>query len=312
MGQTSLLDRPVADETGVADSGGVKIRWRRYGDGRETILFVPTWNFVDARVLRHQVDGLRGQFRVITYDARGSGESDHPLTGYRFDDHVGDALAVVEATGTRDASVAAASLGTHVAVLLAVRHPDRVRRLALVAPPMDVPGATPSRGTTDDDDGSEPSWRTDYPGFVRWFISNVFPEPDSQATIDEVVAIAMEADRAMLVHQSSELDWDVAPRYLGQVRCPALVIHGTADRTLTIDAVKAVAAAMPDSRLVLLDGLGHRPDIRRPDIVNAIFADFVHERLVDACGVKSDNLTRNYTAPDVPRRGARSDQPEIA
>ena len=270
----SLLDRAVADEMGVADSGGVNISWRRYGNGPDTILLVPTWNFVDSRVLGHQVDDLRGEFRVITYDARGSGESDHPRSGYRFDDHVADAVSVLVATGTRVASVIAASLGTHVATLLAVRHPGRVRRLALVAPPMDVPGAASST-QDNEDDASEPDWRTDYPSFVRWFISTVFPEPDSQATIEEVVAIAMDADHDMLVQQTTELDWDEAPRQLGKVGCPTVVVHGTADRTLHVEAVKAVAAAIPDARLILLDGLGHRPDIRRPDIVNPIFVDFV-------------------------------------
>lgn len=275
MEAPSLLDRPDADEVGVATSGQVRISWRRYGDGPQTVLFVPTWNFVDSRVLRHQVDGLRDQFRVITYDARGSGDSDHPASGYRFDDHAADALSVLDATNTPVASVVAASLGTHVAVLLAVTHATRVGGLVLVAPPMDVPGAVVGWATEDDEQSPEPNWRTEYDRFVPWFISNVFSEPDSERTIDEVVAIALEGDRAMLVQQATELDWDDAPGRLGAVRCPALVVHGTADRTVHLDAVRAVAAAIPNARLRLLDGLGHRPDIRRPDIFNPIVAEFV-------------------------------------
>ena len=274
MTRASLLDPPVPDEAGVADSRGVRISWRRHGDGPETILFVPTWNFVDSRVLRHQVEGLRDNFRVITYDARGSGASDHPKAGYSFDDHLADAVSVLDATDTRAASVVAASLGTHIAVLLAVQQPSRVGRLVLIAPPMDVPGAA-SPDSADEEESSAPSWRTDYPSFVPWFISAVFPEPDSQTTIDEIVAIASEADHPMLLQQSTELDWDKAPRHLGGVRCPTLVIHGTADGTLELDAVKAVAAAIPRAQLVLLDGLGHRPDIRRPDVVNPILVDFL-------------------------------------
>lgn len=275
MEARSLLDRPDADEVGVATSGQVRISWRRYGDGPQTVLFVPTWNFVDSRVLRHQVDGLRDQFRLITYDARGSGDSDHPASGYRFDDHAADALSVLDATNTPVASVVAASLGTHVAVLLAVTHPTRVGGVVLVAPPMDVPGAEAGSSGQDEEPHSEPSWRTEYERFVPWFISNVFSEPDSERTIDEVVAIALEADHAMLVQQASELEWDDAPGRLGAVRCAALVVHGAGDRTLDVDAVRAVAAAIPNARLRLLDGLGHRPDIRRPDIVNPIVADFV-------------------------------------
>jgi pimeloyl-ACP methyl ester carboxylesterase len=271
----SLLEWPVADETGVADNAGVRVAWRRYGDGPDTILFIPTWNFVDSRVLRHQVDGLRDQCRVITYDARGSGLSDRPSSGYSFDNHVEDALAVLDATDTPGAVVVAASFGTHVAVLLAGRHPERVRRLVLVAPPMDVPGFVESSDAAEP--SAEPDWRTDYEAFVPWFINAVFPEPNSQGTIDQIVRIALDADRAVLRQQADELDWDEAPRKLGEVRCPTLVIHGAADRTLNVDAVKAVARALPNGRLVLLEDLGHRPDIRRPDIVNPLLIEFVWE-----------------------------------
>ncbi len=275
MRYPSLLDRPEADEIGVATIGGVQIRWRRYGDGSQTILFVPTWNFVDSRVLRHQVDGLRTKFRVITYDARGSGESDHPRSGYRFDDHVADALAVLDATDTPVASVVAASLGTHVAVLLAVAQPMRVQRLVLVAPPMDVPNTKAASEGKDEAGPLGPSWRTEYERFVPWFVSRVFSEPQSQTTIDEVVAIALEADHAMLLQQAKELDWDDAPGRLQAVQCPTLVVHGTGDQTLELHAVQAVAAAIPNANLRLLDGLGHRPDIRRPDIVNPILVEFM-------------------------------------
>ena len=276
----SLLDRADPDEAGIAMSGDVRISWRRYGNRPQTVLFVPTWNFVDSRVLRHQVDGLRDEFRVITYDARGSGESGHPASGYRFDDHVADALAVLDATQTRVASVVASSRGTHVVVLLAVAHPTRVQRMVLVAPPMDVPGPEPAAENVEEPT-SDPSWRTEYERFVPWFISNVFSEPDSQRTIDEVVAIALEADHPMLVQQAKELDWDEAPRRLQELRCPVLVVHGTDDRTLDVNAVKAVAAAIPNAELRLLDDLGHRPDIRRPDIVNPIFAEFLRTGVRD-------------------------------
>jgi 3-oxoadipate enol-lactonase len=234
---------------------------------------------VDSRVLRRQVDGLRDQFRLLTFDARGSGHSDRPSTGYSFDDHLEDALAVLDATGTTTASAVAASTGTHVAVLLAVCHPDRVGRLVLVAPPMDVPtdDQTASHASADGAD-EEPDWRTAYPAFVRWFIEAVFPEPGMDQTIAEIVEIALEADHAMLVQQSEEMDWDDAPRRLPEVDRPALVIHGTADSTLGLESVKTVAAAIPGAELALLDGLGHRPDISRPDVVNPLLTDFLGRR----------------------------------
>ena len=90
----SEIRQPVPDEVGIADSNGVRIGWRRYGGGPRSILFIPTWNFVDSRVLRHQVEGLRDRFRLLTFDARGSGSSGRPRDGYRFDDHVTPGLRV--------------------------------------------------------------------------------------------------------------------------------------------------------------------------------------------------------------------------
>ena len=46
------------------------------------------------------------------------------------------------------------------------------------------------------------------------------------------------------------------------------------DRTLSLKSVQDVAAAIPGARLALLDGLGHRPDISRPEIVNELLLDF--------------------------------------
>ena len=118
-------------------------------------------------------------------------------------------------------------------------------------------------------------WRTDYPHSFLWFISTAFPEPGSETTIAEIVEIGLEADHAMLLQQGAEPDWDEAPRQLDEIRCPTLVIHGTADGTFDLDAVKAVASSIPGADLALLVGLGHRPDISRPAIVNPILGNFL-------------------------------------
>ena len=49
MTDASRIRQPIPDQVGMADSNGVRVRWRRYGDGLRSILFIPTWNFVDSR-----------------------------------------------------------------------------------------------------------------------------------------------------------------------------------------------------------------------------------------------------------------------
>jgi pimeloyl-ACP methyl ester carboxylesterase len=260
-------------ERGFVESHGSRIAWKLYGEGSRIVLFIPTWNIVDSRVVAHQVAFLASRARVLTYDPRGAGLSDRPSTGYGFEEHSDDARAVLDANKVERASVVTASRGINSAVLLAARHPERVERLAVIAPYMQLDRPRPDEARRERDRNAA-AWRSDWPGFVRAFMERVCSEPNSRETIDELVQIGLEASPEVLIQQERELDWELAPRLLGQLRCPTLIIHGTGDRTTPSEMVHAVAAAIPAARLVLLDGAGHRPDIRDPAHVNRLLSDF--------------------------------------
>ena len=78
----------------------------------------------------------RAGHRVISYDARGHGESSPagPPEAYTYDALVADAVAVLDALGVERAIVAGQSMGSATAVGLALRHPERVGALAVVTP----------------------------------------------------------------------------------------------------------------------------------------------------------------------------------
>lgn len=273
-------------EEGRADSGGVEIAWRRQGRGDPTVLFVPTWNLVDSRVSRHQVSFLSSRATVITYDPRGAGASDRPPSGYDFEDHMADALAVLEDTETERAVVVTASRGINAAVLLATRHPERVQGIVGVAPGIEFDREVDETFWQERDsyEGWEKFnaayWRRDWPDFVRFFMNEVFTEPDSEATIDEIVDIAIGASPEMLIQQEREQDWSITAPLLGSVGCPTLLIHGDDDHLTPHMVAETIASAMPDARLVILPGAGHRPDIRDPETVNPLIGAFL-DALVD-------------------------------
>ena len=90
-----MIPAPQPRERGFATSvDGTRIAWRRYGAGDRAIIFVPTWNLVEARVVGHQVAALEPHATVVVFDPRGAGESDRPAHGYDFPLHTADALAV--------------------------------------------------------------------------------------------------------------------------------------------------------------------------------------------------------------------------
>src|SRR5689334_9334438 len=69
--------------------------------------------------------------RGVIVDVRGRGRSDVPDTGYRWEDHIGDLHAVVEATGLDHPIVVAFSRGSSYALGFALEHPDELRGLVI-------------------------------------------------------------------------------------------------------------------------------------------------------------------------------------
>jgi pimeloyl-ACP methyl ester carboxylesterase len=80
---------------------------------------------------------LPARWRVLAPDQRGHGDSDRPRDGYSMEQLAADAAALLDATGAGAATVVGHSMGSLVALRLALDHPERVARLVLV-------GSTPA------------------------------------------------------------------------------------------------------------------------------------------------------------------------
>src|SRR6478672_10540074 len=67
------------DRSGYAISGdGLRLYYEVFGDGPRTILFLPCNPISHSRLWKAQVHYLARHFRVVVYDGRGNGRSDHP------------------------------------------------------------------------------------------------------------------------------------------------------------------------------------------------------------------------------------------
>lgn len=88
----------------------------------------------------------RSGYRVVSYDARGHGQSDPAPTphDYRYADYGDDAVAVLDHLGVERAVLVGHSMGAHTAARVALTHPDRVAALVLGAPAhLGQPSTTP-------------------------------------------------------------------------------------------------------------------------------------------------------------------------
>ena len=291
--QTSRLARAIRTTTGFIERDGVRVFWERYGDGEPTILLMPTWSIVHSRHWKSQIPYLARRYRVVTFDGRGNGRSapTHGDRRVRRDRVRGRCARVLDATRSRAAVVAGLSMGAGFALRLAVEHPDRV----LGARPVRSSGACsidrPTHATTATsgrsrklvrtDDGwgkfNAHFWRRDWPGFARGSSAkSCLTEPHSTKQIEDSVGWTLETD-ADTITASYRAPFLVPPPEWGRratdegrglafarrVRCPALVVHGTADAIVPIAAAQRLAGLL-HAPLVTIEGGGHVADRPRP------------------------------------------------
>jgi pimeloyl-ACP methyl ester carboxylesterase len=86
------------------------------------------------------VPALAERFRVIAFDMRGHGRSSQPAGGYTLRDYADDAVRLLaRLRPSRPVVVIGFSLGALVAIVLAAEHPELIRGVVLVDPPLVEP-----------------------------------------------------------------------------------------------------------------------------------------------------------------------------
>jgi pimeloyl-ACP methyl ester carboxylesterase len=277
------------DEEGQVERDGVRVSWARYGDREPTLLLLPAWSIIHSRQWKAQVPYLARHYRVLTFDGRGNGRSDRPPTAAAYDDdeYVADALAVLDATGTREAVLVGLSRGCRWAVELAATRPERVLGAMLLDPALPFLAPLPRERANSFDDELDSSegwakfnrhyWRRHYRDFLEFFASQAFSETHSTKQTEDMVGWGLETSAEALI--LTQLGAQPASReemeaVLRRVRCPVLVVHGTEDQVWP-HAVGAAVAELTGGTLVTVEGGGHCPQARHPVRVNLLLREFV-------------------------------------
>jgi len=241
---------------------------------------------------------------VITFDPRGNGRSDRPVSpdSYLSGEYAADALAVMDATGTDRAVLVSFSRGASYALHLGAASPERVLGQIFICPttplapfaPARLPYAPRFEETLDGDEGwakdNARYWARDYPGFLEFFSSQVFTEAHSTKPAEDCVSWGLETTPETLADTRRGALRDATVGIAGQiavVQCPCLVIQGTGDAIVGPDAGRMLAEALGSrARLVELAGSGHAPHARDPVKINLLIREFA-AALADggSCGV---------------------------
>lgn len=244
----------------TAPSGGCKIHYQVEGAENAPALLLLRGLGRSSRYWLGVREPLAERFRLIVPDNRGVGKSDAPRPPYTTAKMARDAVRVLDHAGVPRAHVVGISLGGMIAQRLAIDHPGRVDRLVL--------GCTSAGGRLGPRVGARavlallraatlPPVRA-----TRWMapllLSPAFLErhPD---VVDRWAEIARTepVPRAGFAGQIAAAVLHDASRELDRIRARTLVVTGDADRMIPPDQSRRLHAAIPESRLELLGGVGH-------------------------------------------------------
>jgi len=236
---------------------------------------------------------LDAGFRVITYDRRGFGDSSQPSTGYDYDTFAADLDRLMTSLDLRDSIVVGFSMGTgEVTRYLATYGSSRVSRAVLigVVPPFLLKADDNPDGalTQADVDGIVAAIRADRPAYLTGFYADFYNLDELLGTriTDEVVRDSwnVAAGASPVATAACPPTWVTDFRDdLPRIDVPTLVVHGTADRILPIDATaRRLPDLIADCRLIEVEGAPHGMLWTHAGEVNEALLAFVADPAADA------------------------------
>ena len=237
------------------------IAWYAHGSGGTPVVMLHSLG-CDASMWRGVTDPLAENRRVITVDTRGHGASTDAGGPYTVDQLGEDVVAVADAAGLDEFDVVGLSLGGLMALWLACRHPQRIRRLVACA--------------TADKIGTEANWQARIDTIRRDGLDSVAPMVLGRffsPRFRETQPDAIEAARATLVTTSVD-GYTGCCHALGHadlrsetpsIRARTLLLAGGADVSTPPRLMREVSERIPGSRYAELPEAGHLLSIEDPD-----------------------------------------------
>ncbi len=223
-----------------------------------------------------QEDALSSQFRVITIDLRGHGESDAPLWHYSLDQAADDVHGLLDYLSIRQAVFVGLSMGGYILFAFHRKFADRVNGMVLAD----------TRAQADTDEGKQARFemaQIAYKQGARAIADIMIPKLLSPATIQMRPELVQYVRTMIEGNQVSGIAGDLmamAERpdsipLLRRITCPAQIIVGELDLPTPPSDATLMADRISNAHLVISPGAAHLSNLEQPDLFNKTVGSFV-------------------------------------
>jgi 3-oxoadipate enol-lactonase len=230
---------------------------------------------MDQSMFAPQVEALAPRFRVITWDQRGHGWDQHghggtPAGGpFSYWDSARDLLGLLDHLGIQRAVLGGMSQGGFVSLRASLLAPDRVRGLILIDTQAGVEDPAVAQGY----EQLHETWREHGPGPVQDIVSSIIMGPGQW---DDWYAkwAATDIEEFTLAFRCL-MDRDDITGRLGEIGCPALIVHGSADAAIPLTKAEQLRDGLGGpARLAVITGGTHASNMSHPGEVSAEILNF--------------------------------------
>lgn len=223
-----------------------------------------------------QEKALSRQFRVISIDLRGHGESDAPLWHYSLDQAADDVIGLLDHLSIRQAVFVGLSMGGYILFAFYRKYAERVKGLVLAD----------TRAQADTDEGKRARFemaQIAYQQGARAIADIMIPKLLSPATIQMRPELVQRVRTMIEGNQVSGIAGDLMAMterpdslpLLKQITCPTQIIVGELDLPTPPADATLMADQIPGARLAIIPGTAHLSNLEQPDLFNDTVCAFV-------------------------------------
>jgi 3-oxoadipate enol-lactonase len=257
---------------------GVTIHYQVRGQGPETIVFAHGLLWSET-IFENQIRAFQDRYRCLSFDFRGHGQTAVTPSGYDLETLYADTAALIEVLGAAPCHFVGVSMGGMIGLRLAIRRPELIKTLALLAVSADA-------------ETKENQKRYRLLTFIarmfglRLVASQVMPVMFGKSFLNDPARAELKrqwrrnfiANHRIGIARAVMGVIEREPVYdqLNKITVPTLVARGDEDAAISLEQARRIHSRIAGSKLAMIPRAGHTPTVEEPAIVNELLKNLFY------------------------------------